>query len=100
MYLEEHNHCLKHCFGVKTLSGTLLGPAFNKTNLAWAVRISGDGGQEGMHLARNTKGVGEIWLRVHVEPGPARAARSHYTFNMRDVSKVTESARACSYFLS
>ena len=29
MYLEEHNHCFMHCFGVKTLSGTLLGPAFD-----------------------------------------------------------------------
>ena len=27
-------------------------------NLAWAVRISGDGGQEGRHLAKKKKGDG------------------------------------------
>ena len=26
MHLEEHNHCFMHCFGVETLSGTLLAP--------------------------------------------------------------------------
>ena len=74
MHLEEHNQC----FGVKILFGTLLGSAFKETgyhgqslsvqaeirkqkirksvNLARAVRISGDGGQEGRHLAKRKEG--------------------------------------------
>ena len=30
MHLEGHSHCFMHCFGVKTLSGTLLGTAFTE----------------------------------------------------------------------
>ena len=30
MQVEEHNHCFMHFFGVKTLSGTLWGTAFNE----------------------------------------------------------------------
>ena len=33
MYIEEHNHCFIHYFGVKTLSDTLFFPAFNATGL-------------------------------------------------------------------
>ena len=68
------------CFGVKTLSDTFFSPPLMKpgfwrvhgltrsthaeirylhtwksVNLAWAVRISGDGGQEGRHLAKKKK---------------------------------------------
>ena len=31
---------------------------WKSVNLAWAVRISGDGGQEGRHLAKKKKGYG------------------------------------------
>ena len=30
MYIEEHNHCLTHYFGVKTLSETLFSPPLMK----------------------------------------------------------------------
>ena len=31
MHLEEHSLCFMHWFGIKTLSGALLGPVFKKS---------------------------------------------------------------------
>ena len=64
MHLEEHNRCFMHFLASKEF----LGPAFHASrlrkmkkmksvNLAWAVRISGEGGQEGRHLAKKKKGL-------------------------------------------
>ena len=41
---------------------------WQSVNLARAVRISGDGGQEGRHLAKKTKKVSGCLPRAHLDP--------------------------------
>ena len=49
---------------------------WKSVNLAWAVRISGDGGQEGRHLAKKEKkgyGARRSSARARTKPGTASA---------------------------
>ena len=69
MHLEEHNLCLTQCFGIKTLSGTLLGPV---------VKTSGYGARQEM---LRVAGAAALW--VHEAHGAAK--------------QVTKGARTCSH---
>ena len=61
-------------------------------NSAPAVRISGDGGQEGRHLANNKKGYGTRYHGI-LCPGMVAGIDDRKT----DELVVRESAHACSY---
>ena len=85
MHLEKRNRCFTHF--VKTLSGTLLVPAFNGV-----AGLSADGGQEG---PRTWQEKGARGARRLLEQ---RAADEREQKDCERHVLSAESARACSYY--
>ena len=81
MYIEEHNHCFMHYFGVKTLSETLFSPPLKKP---------GYGTRHDKALATIRQDTAAFIASVAPQLNSWQCAAAHV---------VTESARAHSYFL-